>query len=611
MNTCGTYKIQNGDKTKRKKYIYLFLSILICLIIRVFIFFLLNILEGSSYEYINKLMNVDMNIEHIKKYEDSRGFNDKIDNIKKKEMFIEKINDDEIKNNNTYNINYNDYNMIDNKMIITNMYIKELELYFQKNKRYNNLRSFLLKNDYMHYSFNTDIYNLKYLYDSYMLRILKKDMYSSLNIRINPIFLKILHLLLFKPIKTNIYILIKIFNNYEFRFYLFISLIDILIAILLFLIIEKLNNWNIYFHYIICKNYTTTNHFNLINPLLLINIYLNNPLNILSNSFLSLDNFKLLIITATFYITLLRIHNLSNQQNQNVYLNKYKKIRSLFNLILILFNNAILLYVTSFHFILVVIGINHLIIYIEEDFIKKYHINQNIQIYKLTHMLFKNLFLLLISLIIYGLLIVLSYIQNSHSLSFLNNTVINEYKILLLSPNLGNFWYIFSTMFRDYYYSFLFLFHFHIFLYPVPLFFRLVKTPLIYLKVLIAIALVFQPNITVNDIVYSLLLLVIDYERTLYAIPFIKLLLILLSNLCLYFVTLNLWLRKNTGNANYVFFNQLVVFNITTFFIINSMKFYIRVQTPKSQLNEGKCISILNKKKSTFNFLQLFKKKIS
>ncbi|KOB89615.1 hypothetical protein PFDG_05165, partial [Plasmodium falciparum Dd2] len=41
-------------------------------------------------------------------------------------------------------------------------------------------------------------------------------------------------------------------------------------------------------------------------------------------------------------------------------------------------------------------------------------------------------------------------------------------------------------MFRDYYYSFLFLFHFHIFLYPVPLFFRLVKTPLIYLKVLIA-----------------------------------------------------------------------------------------------------------------------------
>ncbi|SOV81251.1 GPI transamidase subunit PIG-U, putative [Plasmodium sp. gorilla clade G3] len=610
MNAWNTKKIQNGNETKRTKYTYLFLSILICLIIRIFIFFLLNILEGSTYEYLNKLINVDMNIQHIK-YDESREFKENIYNIKKKEKYMENINDEDRKNkNNVFIINDYDYYKIDNKMIKSNMYIKELELYFQKNKRYNNLRSFLLKNDYMYYSFNTDIYNLKYLYDSYMLRILRKDIYSSVTLRINPIFLKILHFLLFKPIKTNIYILIKIFNNYEFRFFLFISLIDILIAILLFLIIEKLNNWNTYFHYIISKNYTT-HHFNIINPLLLINIYLNNPLNILSNSFLSLDNFKLLIITTSFYITLSRIHNVSDKQNHNVYENKYKRIYSFLNLLLILFHNAILLYITSFHFILVVIGINHFIIYIEEDFIKRYHINQNVHFYKLAHMLFKNLFLLLITLIIYGLFIVISYFQNGYSLSFLNNTVINEYKILLLLPNLGNFWYIFSTMFRDYYYSFLFLFHFHIFLYPVPLFFRLVKTPLIYLKVLIAIALVFQPNITINDIVYSLLLLVIDYERTIYSIPFIKLLLILLSNLCLYFVTLNLWLRKNTGNANYVFFNQLVVFNITTFFIINSMKFYIRVQTPKSQLNEGKCISILNIKKSKFNFLQLFKKNLS
>ncbi|ETW34786.1 hypothetical protein PFBG_04604 [Plasmodium falciparum 7G8] len=611
MNECNTKKIQNGDKTKRKKYTYLFLSILICFVIRIFIFFLLNILEGSTYEYINKLINVDLNIQHIKKYDESRELKENINNINKKGKHMEKIYDDERNNkNNLYNINNNYYNKIDIKIIKTNKYIKELELYFQKNKRYNNLRSFLLKNDYMHYLFNTDIYNLKYLYDSYVLRILKKDMYSSLVIRINPIFLKILHFLLFKPIKINIDVLIKICNNYEFRFFLFICIIDILIAIFLFLIIDKLNNWNTYFLYIISNNYTTP-HFNIINPLLLINIYLNNPINILANSFLSLDNFKLLIITANFYLTLSRIQNVSNQQKQNVYKNKYKRICSFFNLLLILFHNAILLYITSFHFILVVIGINNFIIYIEEDFLKRYHIKQNVQFCKLAHMLFKNMFLLLITLIIYALFIVISYFQNSHSLSFLNNTVINEYKILLLLPNLGNFWYIFSTMFRDYYYSFLFLFHFHIFLYPVPLFFRLVKTPLIYLKVLIAIALVFQPNITINDIVYSLLLLVIDYERTIYAIPFIKLLLILLSNLCLCFVTLNLWLRKNTGNANYVFFNQLVVFNITTFFIINSMKFYIRVQTPKSQLNEGKCISILNKKKSKFNFLHLFKKKLA
>ncbi|ETW27738.1 hypothetical protein PFFCH_04863 [Plasmodium falciparum FCH/4] len=491
MNECNTKKIQNGDKTKRKKYTYLFLSILICFVIRIFIFFLLNILEGSTYEYINKLINVDLNIQHIKKYDESRELKENINNINKKGKHMEKIYDDERNNkNNLYNINNNYYNKIDIKIIKTNKYIKELELYFQKNKRYNNLRSFLLKNDYMHYLFNTDIYNLKYLYDSYVLRILKKDMYSSLVIRINPIFLKILHFLLFKPIKINIDVLIKICNNYEFRFFLFICIIDILIAIFLFLIIDKLNNWNTYFLYIISNNYTTP-HFNIINPLLLINIYLNNPINILANSFLSLDNFKLLIITANFYLTLSRIQNVSNQQKQNVYKHKYKRICSFFNLLLILFHNAILLYITSFHFILVVIGINNFIIYIEEDFLKRYHIKQNVQFCKLAHMLFKNMFLLLITLIIYALFIVISYFQNSHSLSFLNNTVINEYKILLLLPNLGNFWYIFST--------------FHIFLYPVPLFFRLVKTPLIYLKVLIAIALVFQPNITINDIVYSLI----------------------------------------------------------------------------------------------------------
>lgn len=28
-------------------------------------------------------------------------------------------------------------------------------------------------------------------------------------------------------------------------------------------------------------------------------------------------------------------------------------------------------------------------------------------------------------------------------------------------------------------------------------------------------------------------------------------------------ITLNIWLRKNTGNANFVLFNQLIVFNAT------------------------------------------------
>ncbi|CRH01766.1 GPI transamidase subunit PIG-U, putative [Plasmodium relictum] len=544
-NKLLNYKKKSGCK-------YLVASCLICLIIRILIFLVLNVLEGSNYEYINKLINIDDNM-----------------NKGKSEM------------NNLIEYEYN-----------KNEELKELEKYFQKNKRNNQLKQFLFKNDSMHYSFNSDIYNFKYIYESYILSKLYKDIYHSLIVRINPLFLKFIHFIIFKKLRFKNNILSSIGNYYEFRYYIFITAIDILIAIFLFLIVEKLMTWSTYFNYI---NQNKKEKWKLINSILLINIYLNNPLTILSNSFLSLDNFKLLIITISFYLTLLRINNFS------------KKCLSILNLFMIIFFNAILLYVSSFHFILIIIGINNFIIFINEK-INKYEINENIKFSKLFHMLLKNIFLLLITLTTYFLLIYISSYVNANSMFFLNNTLINEYKILFLLPNLGNFWYIFSLMFKDYYYSFLFLFHFHVFLYPLPLFFRLVKTPLIYLKIMITIALVFQPNITVNDIVYSLLLLSIDYEKTIHTIPFVKLLIILLGNLSLFSVTINLWIKKNTGNANYVFFNQIVIFNIITYIMSNSLRFYIRVQTPKSQLEEGKCIFV-SKRRKKFNILKVLKEK--
>lgn len=108
-------------------------------------------------------------------------------------------------------------------------------------------------------------------------------------------------------------------------------------------------------------------------------------------------------------------------------------------------------------------------------------------------------------------------------------------------------------------------------------------------------------------------------------------------------VTLNMWLRKNTGNANFVLFNQLIVFNITgkfythyrvctcfffgclflfmlftcpiftyffpAFIIVNSIKFYVRVQTPTIQLEEGKCIVVSKASNKEFKLLNIFKKK--
>ncbi|SBS86071.1 GPI transamidase subunit PIG-U, putative [Plasmodium ovale curtisi] len=550
----------HGDKRKRR-YAQLFVSLVICVAIRIGIYCVVNMLEGSNYGYINRLIYIDENIDKER------------NNEVNKSLKMEKTN-----------LNVKDS-------------LNEMREFFQKNKRNVQLKKLLFHNDSIHFSFNSDIYNMKYIYDSYILRKMKKDVYSSYTIRVNPLFLLILHYITFTkiPLKFNTSIS-YVLNDYEYRYYLIISMVDLLIAIFLFLLIEKIKEKKDYFSYIYIYE---TNKWKIISSIVLINIYLNNPLTILSNTFLSLDNIKLLLITISFYLTILRIHNISNV------------FFSIFHILIILFLNAILLYITSFHFSLVLIGVNNYII-TTSDNVNNFHIKKSIKMNKLFFMLLKNGFLLLLTYTIYGLLIVLSYHANEYNLSFLNNTVVNEYKVMLLLPNLGNYWYIFSMMFKDYYYSFLFLFHvrendasphFHVFLYPIPLFFRLAKTPLIYLKVMIAITLLFQPNITVNDIVYSMLLLAIDYEKTICTIPFAKLLMILLGNLSLFFVTINLWLRKNTGNANYAFFNQLVVFNIT----VSSIKFYIRVQTPTEQLEEGKCIVVSKTREKKYNLLNMLK----
>ncbi|SCM10802.1 GPI transamidase subunit PIG-U, putative [Plasmodium chabaudi adami] len=557
----------------------LFASLVICVALRVLVFYVLNGLEGSSYEYIENIISIDSMMK-----------NEDIQNLE-----MSKLNNKEYKNWEQNRIN--DLN-------------NNLEQYFQTNKRYNkNIKQYLFKSDSMYYSFNSDIYNMKYIYDSYLLSKRYKDIYSFLVLRINPIFLRFLHYIIFnekKNIMNTVRIktsekkinrqsnIIDMFPYHEFRYFMLICLTDIFIAIFLFLIIEHIKKKKDFFKYI--YEQTSQNGWKLINPVLLINIYLNNPLTILANVFLSLDNFKLLIITMSFYLTILRISTNSN------------KIILYINFFCIIFLNSILIYITSFHFVLIIIGINNFIIFIKEN-VNTSHIKNQIEFQKLSFMLFKNVIILLFTCVFYGLLIIMSYYMNGKSISFLNNTLINEYKIFYLVPNLGNYWYIFSTMFKNYYYSFLFLFHFHIFLYPVPLFFRLSKTPLTYLKIMIAIALVFHPNIVVNDIIYVLTLLAIDYEHTLYTIPFAKLLSIWVIHFSMFSVTLNMWLRKNTGNANFVLFNQLIVFNITAFIIVNSIKFYVRVQTPTIQREEGKCIVVSKASNKEFKLLNIFKKK--
>ncbi|KJP86302.1 hypothetical protein AK88_04021 [Plasmodium fragile] len=553
-------------------------TLLCFLIVRITTFYVIHILQGSEYKYIDQLITLEREgSPHGGRLSSHPG--------RGTHFHSEQISNTE-----------------------------HLQEYFQKNKRNGKLKQFLIKNDSMHYSFNSDLYNLKYLYESDVLGRLNADVYSSLTVRVNPLMLKALQFVLLRGIPlrggggkgdksgergqrdkrdASHRVAPLSLNTPELRFFLLICAVDLLIGVLLFLIAQRLATWEAYFLYV--NQDTRDMQWNIIDPILLANIYLNNPLTIISNSFLSFDNFKLLLITTSFYLALRRIRSEASPPDTSTP-----------NLIATLFVNAMLLYVTSFHFILVLTGVNNLVVYFHQGIMYKHKLKEPLTLLQMLLILLQILALLIATLGIYGLLLLASAYVNSGSWSFLNNTLINEYKVLFLLPNLGNYWYLFSTMFRDYYHSFLFLFHFHVFLYPLPLLFRLVKTPLIYLKIMICIALVFHPNITVNDIVFCLLLLVIDYKRTVHAIPFAKLIIILLGNLGLFFVTTNLWLRKNTGNANYAFFNQLIVFNITTFIITSSIKFYIRVQTPETQLQEGKCIVVSTEKKK-FNLFQTLK----
>ncbi|SBS88052.1 GPI transamidase subunit PIG-U, putative [Plasmodium malariae] len=133
---------EESTRLRSTKSRYVVTSLLVCLFIRILAFSLFNVIQGSNYKYINMLINIE-NMQN--------------EEMKQKDNYIRKGH----------------YTPLEEKS-------NELEKYFEKNKRNNELRQFIFKNDSMHYSFNSDVYNFKYIYDSYILSKIYKDIYSSL-----------------------------------------------------------------------------------------------------------------------------------------------------------------------------------------------------------------------------------------------------------------------------------------------------------------------------------------------------------------------------------------------------------------------------------------------
>ncbi|CEM01991.1 unnamed protein product [Vitrella brassicaformis CCMP3155] len=128
----------------------------------------------------------------------------------------------------------------------------------------------------------------------------------------------------------------------------------------------------------------------------------------------------------------------------------------------------------------------------------------------------------------------------------------------LLTPNIGLFWYLFTQIFDRFEYMFHFIFNGHVYLYVIPLWLHLYRQPHGLLTAHIAIVVLFQPHPTVCDFAYliSLLLLHHDIVRRLGSFSFIVL--VASVSLSIMPVMACLWLDRNTGNANFVYFQHLI-----------------------------------------------------
>ncbi|KMZ98266.1 hypothetical protein PVNG_06471, partial [Plasmodium vivax North Korean] len=374
----------------KPRHWHLAATLLCCLLVRIATFYLTHILQGSEYTYIHQLISLEgEGTPHGGPHKRGRLSHP---------------------GEETRYFPFNQSNET-----------KELQEYFQRNKRSGNLKQkqkekikinpkqFLIKNDSMHYAFNSDVYNLKYLYESDVLGRLSADVYSSLTVRVNPLLLKALQFALLRGGGGS-----------------GSGSVDLLVGVLLFLIAQRLAEWGAYFRYVnqdrsgarqlqderSLQNmsdernlpYALPLQWKLIDPILLTNLYLNNPLTVLANSFLSLDNLKLLLITASFYLALRRIRSEASPPH-----------KSTPNLIAILLVNAMLLYATSFHFILILIGVNNFVVYSHQGILFKHKLKVPLGSLHMLLIILQNLALLIATLAVYALLLLASAYVNSGS----------------------------------------------------------------------------------------------------------------------------------------------------------------------------------------------------
>eukprot|EP00923_Selenidium_pygospionis_P052458 GHVN01090822.1.p1 GENE.GHVN01090822.1~~GHVN01090822.1.p1 ORF type:complete len:616 (+),score=90.27 GHVN01090822.1:288-2135(+) len=157
-----------------------------------------------------------------------------------------------------------------------------------------------------------------------------------------------------------------------------------------------------------------------------------------------------------------------------------------------------------------------------------------------------------------GLHAATDYMMMSRRWDYLISSATDYLTVADTRPNLGVFWYVIQLVFDRFRSMFLVYFHGHILLHVTAVYFRFFHSPVTYCIIAIGVILVFQPYPSALSFPLLLCLLAIRWSTVERQKSFVLLATLGSFPLVMIPVMVILWLRRDTGNPNFVYFMQTV-----------------------------------------------------
>lgn len=173
------------------------------------------------------------------------------------------------------------------------------------------------------------------------------------------------------------------------------------------------------------------------------------------------------------------------------------------------------------------------------------------------------IFFIVVVSLLFVCLLVASLVVMDGQAHFLQASFLSVLSLRDLTPNVGLFWYMFIEVFDRYRNMFLVAFHAHLLFYPIPLHLRLGRHlpvgPWLHCGAAVALITIFKPYPTASDFGLMLSVLLVHAEIIQASDKYFAFLLSgLLFGLSMFPTMTSVWLRRNAGNANFLYNMTLV-----------------------------------------------------